>query len=155
MSRHLILGVSASVALGCVGPFSEMIEHDYRDAKAAREARAVGEGHWIPDILPPDATNIHEVHNIDMNLTWGCFETRETTALRSALSRAGAVSTPEPLGDGPTEIFRDFSWWPHSMGTSTVRVYEFHEDAGAPGVGGSVVRVGVDEPAGLVCFERL
>ena len=100
--------IASALCAGCVGPFSDLIEREYEDVAAARAAGAVGEGAWVPDILPTDATAIHEVHDIDTNDTWGCFKTGDPDSVRTALSRLRAAHAEAPLALGPREIFRDF-----------------------------------------------
>lgn len=154
MIRILITFVTAALCAGCIGPFSEMIEQEHATKAAAQAADAVGEGRWIPDILPDDAVVIREVHDIDTNETWGCFKTKEFDALRRTLSVLRAAAAQGPIDEGPQEIFRDFSWWPHVMRSTSVEVWTFHEARTAPALRGFVVRVGVDRATGTVCFHR-
>lgn len=154
ITRGVIHVAACALCVACVGPFSEMIEREYEDVAAARAAGAVGEGAWVPDILPNDATAIHEVHNIDTNATWGCFKTRDLDSVRTALSRRKAAHAEAPLASGPHEIFRDFSWWPDAMRSSTITVQAYDEPSAAPALAGFVVRVGIDVTTGTVCFHR-
>jgi hypothetical protein len=131
-----------------------MIEREYENVAAARAAGAVGEGAWFPDILPGDATAIHEVHDIDTNDTWGCFKTRDLDSVRTALLRLKAADAEAPLASGPREIFRDFSWWPDAMRSSTVAMQAYKEPSAMPARAGFVVRVGTDVATGTVCFHR-
>jgi hypothetical protein len=78
---HVMAG---ALCVSCIGPLSEMIERTYEDTAAAKAAGAVGEGTWLPDILPDDARSIHEVHDIDTNETWGCFKTSHVNSMRSS-----------------------------------------------------------------------
>jgi hypothetical protein len=142
--------VAAAVAsVGCIGPLSENIERQFADAKSAR---ADYRGGWIPDILPDDATSIREVHNLDTNATWGCFRTQNVDAVRAALSKLKATKTQAAIHAGPRELFRDFSWWPNSMRSSSIEGWQFVEPANA--LESSIVRVGVDTGTGTVCFHR-
>lgn len=70
--RGFLIGAMTIALFGCVGPFSEDFESLYPDVKAARDDDAFGRG-WLPEIIPDDSIEIREVHNIDTNLTWGCF----------------------------------------------------------------------------------
>jgi hypothetical protein len=152
LNRSALASVLALPLLACVGPFSENVEHEYANAKAVTAAQ---QG-WIPDILPEDAARIREVHHIDSNRTWGCFTTRDLGAVRAALSTLGARATAGPIHTGPREIFRDFSWWPQSMGSSAIDAFEFREPPPYPAASrGFLIRVGIDAVTGTVCFHRL
>ena len=146
------LGLLLSLAsVACIGPLSENVEHEYPNAKVAK---ATDHG-WIPAILSEDAASIREVHNIDSNRTWGCFTTRELGTVRTALSTLGATRTAGPIHAGPHEIFRDFSWWPESMSSSTIEAMEFREAPPFPAARqGFLIRVGIDGATGTVCFHR-
>lgn len=137
---------------GCAGPLSELKESHYATADAARAADPSG---WIPDILPADATDIHEVHYIDGTRTWGCFQTRTPESVRALLNTLDARKAPGPIAREPAEPFRDFPWWPSSMRTGGVEAWEFRESpaclaCSAP----AVVRVGIDTASPTVCFYR-
>ena len=146
------IGFLLSIAcVGCIGPFSENIEREYPNTKAAKAA----DRGWIPEILPDDATGIREVHNIDSNRTWGCFTTRELGAVRSKLSLLKANRTAGPIHSGPREVFRDFSWWPETMRYSAVEAMEFREPPPYPAAQHRfLIRVGLDGATGTVCFHR-
>jgi hypothetical protein len=154
MRRSLLHVASAALCVGCIGPFSEMIEHEYASTKAARAAGALDDGAWIPEIVPDDAVVIHEVHDIDTNATWGCFTTQNLGAVRGRLSVLNAAVTRGPIDQGPNEILRDFSRWPDAMRSSTIEALEFHESPAAPALPRFVVRVGIDGTTGTVCFHR-
>jgi hypothetical protein len=154
LKRGVAQVIAGAMCVGCVGPFSEMVEREYEDMAATKAAGAVSEASWLPDILPDDATAIHEVHDIDTNETWGCFRTRELDNVRSALFRRKAASSEAPLTSGPREIFRKFSWWPDSMRSSTIEVLAFDEPPARSAIGGFAVRVGIDVTIGTVCFHR-
>jgi hypothetical protein len=142
----------AIAAAGCVGPFSELKERRHPSASAARAADPSG---WIPDILPPDATDIREPHTADSIRAWGCFSTRSADSVRALLGRNHAQPSVGPIGTRPAEIFRDFSWWPESMNAGPVEAWEFVEAAACATCGGrAVVRVGIDASSGTVCFHR-
>jgi hypothetical protein len=150
--------VAAATALAlsaCVGPFSENTEHHYPNLAAARAADAIGEHRWIPAILPDEATAIREVHNIDTNLTWGCFMTRDMRGVRELLAKQNAQPTQAAVAVEPRERFRDFSWWPESMRSGAAEAWEFRESAACAACSPSLVRVGIDAKADRVCFHRI
>jgi hypothetical protein len=62
----------AAVLLGCVGACQEDFESHYPDVAAARRDGAFDRG-WLPEFMPTDAIDIFEEHNVDTNVTWGCF----------------------------------------------------------------------------------
>lgn len=64
----LAMAMVLVVAASCVGPFSEMQERQYPNTETAKASDPSG---WIPEILPSDATSIHEAHYVDSNETWG------------------------------------------------------------------------------------
>ena len=92
--------ITAVLCTGCIGPFSEMIERKYADTKAAKAAGAFVEGGWIPDIVPEDAVDIHEVHDLDVNLTWVFFKTQSVAVVRRDLSGLRATRTKGRLNEG-------------------------------------------------------
>jgi len=55
----LAMAMVLVVAASCVGPFSEMQERQYPNTETAKASDPSG---WIPEILPSDATSIHEAH---------------------------------------------------------------------------------------------
>ena len=144
----------ASVAVllaGCVGPFSELKERQYSNADAARADDPSGR---IPTILPTNATSIREVHDVASTRTWGCFHAPAADSVRALLASVKAHNAPGPIAAGPTEMCRDFSWWPTSMSTGTVEAWEFREPAPCSACTPTVVRVGIDGATGTVCFHR-
>jgi hypothetical protein len=131
-----------------------MFEKRYANTKEAEAADAIGWGRRIPAIVPSDASDIREVHNIDTNDTWGCFKTQDFKGLRAMLQKLDAKVVQGPIDRGPSEIFRDFSWWPSAMRSSSVEAWEFTEAPLAPALSQSFVRVGIDEKTGAACFYR-
>jgi hypothetical protein len=131
---------------GCVEACREDFESHYPDVAAARRAGALDRG-WLPEFLPADATDISEEHNIDTNVTWGCFSILgDPAAFRQALQAYGASRVAGPLG--PPSLFGQPKWWPPSMDEPGTEVYRVQEASG------SQLRVGI-EPAGTrVCFHR-
>src|SRR5438309_8117291 len=90
------------------------------------------------------ARAIREVHDIDTNLTWGCFTSGDVEEVRGLLARLKAHRAQGPIGPEPREWFRDFSWWPEPMRAGTVEAWEFTEAVAAPRGSSFVVRVGID-----------
>lgn len=154
MRLRLIAVISAVGFSACIGPLSEMFEREYESLQSAKAAGAVGEGRWIPAILPDGATSIREVHDIDTNQTWGCFKTKSPAAVRSLLASLDARETKGSIAQRPKELFRDFTWWPESMASGAIEAWEFVETATYPGGLPYVVRVGIDVAGGVVCFHR-
>ena len=153
MNRYVIIGVIVSMAIsGCIGPLSEKPERHYASAADARADGALERG-WIPAILPSDAHAIREVHDVDTNLTWGCFSTGDVEEVRALLARLKAQRTQGPIGPRPREWFREFSWWPEAMRAGTVEAWRFTDAAVARGAP-FVVRVGIDGGSRRVCFHR-
>jgi hypothetical protein len=139
-----------TMCAGCIGPFSEMIESKYADRIAANPDILRG---WIPNILPADAADIVVVYDIDINYAWGCFKTKDFTSVRNKLSELKAIQISGPIDDGPSEIFRDFSWWPASMRSSSIEAMQVKEFPKAPSPGFGM-RIGLDSPSDLVCYHR-
>lgn len=123
-------------------------ETAYPDISAAESHGAFSRG-WLPPLLPTDARNILELHNIDTNRTWACFEIPSGTgAMRAKLEAAQAKRVTGPVGPAPTHFFVRRSWWPTSMGSADVEAYELDE-----GTGFRLV-FGIDGDGRRVCFHR-
>jgi hypothetical protein len=151
--KALVALVAVVVGGACVGPLSELKESQYPNVDAARAADPSG---WIPDILPTDATSIREVHYIDSTRTWGCFHAPAADGVRALLARLNAHKAPGPIANGPTELFRDFSWWPSTMRRGAVEAWEFREPPACSACSApAIVRVGIDAASGIVCFHRM
>ncbi len=150
--RTLLVVGGAVLGCACVGPFSELQERQFENSRAARAADPSG---WIPDILPDDVTGIREVHKVDSIRTWGCYSTQSPEAVRTLLISRKAHDAPGPIGKRPTELLRDFSWWPESMVAGRVEAWEFPDPSACSGCGADgVVRVGIESGAKRVCFHR-
>lgn len=106
--------------------FSEDIESRYATFAEAREGRNRG---WIPDVVvPEDAVNIWEFHNIDTNATWGCFTLSSgADPLRLRLQKIGAKRTQGGLGAGPTRFLRTREWWPQASETDAAETCQYQE----------------------------
>jgi len=145
------LGVSL-LGCSCVGPFSEMRENNYPNSAAAKAADPTG---WIPSILTDDATSIREVHDVASNETWGCFRTGQVPGVRLLLGRLRArKATAGSIADRPSELFRNYRWWPESMSTGSVEAWEFQQPEGCAACNPSTLSVGIDAATGTVCFHR-
>ena len=145
---------TVSVALlgcACVGPFSETHEDNYPNSAAAKAADPSG---WIPPILTDDATSVRDVHNVASNETWGCFRTGQAPTVRLLLGHLNAQKTAGSIANRPSELFRNYPWWPESMSTGAVEAWEFQQSAGCAACAPSAVRVGIDAASGTVCFHR-
>lgn len=148
MHRRLLVTGLFIFGWGCVGPLSEDSETHYAGVAAARADGAFARG-WLPEILPDDATDIWEFHNIDTNLTWACFNTPHGPGVvRTLLAQRGAARTSGPIHTGPTRFLRVRPWWPSSMGTEQIEAYSFSENTPF------TIVAGIDIHAGKVCFHR-
>ena len=147
--KGFLVGAVTIAFLGCVGPFSEDFESQYSDVKAARADDAFGRG-WLPEIIPDDSIEIREMHNIDTNLTWGCFASPSgTEKVREKLKGFGASQSQGPVSSGPRGLFGVRDWWPRSMTTTAIETYRFDE----PGAQFTVI-VGLDPQQRTACFHR-
>jgi hypothetical protein len=91
---------------------SEYKESSYASMAEARRMGAVDRG-WLPEILPDEATNVHEVHNVDTNQTWCRFDLTAADAnrLRAALSSLTASQISARTVRAP-----GVEWWPKVLG---------------------------------------
>ena len=141
----------ATLALGataCIGPFSEDIESHYVDAAAARRAGAYERG-WLPEFVPPSATDISELHNLDSNRTWACFSNPGSLELlRSLLEKQGATRMTGPISGGPPALVGTRSWWSAAMARPDVEAYRLDEGSRF------ILLVEVDPASGRACFQR-
>jgi hypothetical protein len=144
--RCLIEVAAVLVLVGCVN--AEDMETHYQNIAAARRDGAFDRG-WLPAFVPPDATNIWELHNVSSNITWSCFSTPSgVEAVRAALLKEGGKRAEGPIADGPTRFFLTRSWWPPSMSRVGVEAYQLREDQRFG------LRIGLDERSRTVCFHR-
>lgn len=91
--RGFLIGTMAIALFGYVGPFSEDFESRYSDVNTARTDGAFNRG-WLPEIVPDDSIDIREIHNIDTNLTWGCFVIPSGTEGRGSQETQAAWCQP-------------------------------------------------------------
>ena len=121
MNRGL-LACLALTALSC-GP--EELDTYYSSVEAARTAGAFKRG-WLPDVLPHDARDIRERHNLDTNATWACFSTPTGVGtLRDKLASLKARPVTWQASESPGR-----PWWPTGMTSPAIEAYEFPDDRG-------------------------
>lgn len=125
---------------------SDVYEAHYEDLPAARSAGAIEQG-WLPTVLPADAVDIREVHDIDTNETWGCFSAPSGPGFwrDSLLAAHQARRSRGPVA--PTGLTAP-SWWPTSMASNATETYEYLESPGYS------LRFGADLASNRVCFYR-
>lgn len=58
------------LALSYFFNYMEVVDTYYPTLLAAKASGVVGKGKWVPPILPPSASDIHERHDIDTNEVW-------------------------------------------------------------------------------------
>jgi hypothetical protein len=139
--RRLLLGLVFGVtSTAC----QEDFESHYPDVEAARRDGAFDRG-WLPALVPDDATNIVEFHDIDTGVTLACFTTSSLPAVRESLQRQGAAQIPGPIPSGFRGTLR---WWPDWMARPEVEAYRVKEDTRF------TLLVGIDTSASRVCFRR-
>ena len=63
MGKYSLLVVLTALLSGCT---NDVVETSYDTSAAAIADGAIQRG-WIPQWLPPDATDIREIHNVDTN----------------------------------------------------------------------------------------
>jgi len=115
----------------------------YPDVAAARSGGAFTRG-WLPDVLPEDARDISERHDLDTNVTWACFSTPSGVGVvrsKLGLLKARRVAWPSTASPGRP-------WWPAAMKSPGVEAYEFSEDHDL------TVIVGLDPNGSAACFQR-
>jgi hypothetical protein len=101
----LFVSLAASLAsLGC----AETIDSTYATFAEAQRIGAVTAG-WVPAWLPPSATSIREVHNIDTNAFMLTFAVAKGTQL-SLPAGCGQVAPSSPARP---PFKRD--WWPSDV----------------------------------------
>ncbi len=88
----------------------EVVETTYLNFEGAVNAKAIGDRKWIPGFLPPSATSIREVHNIDTNEVWLFF-------------RLDSADIPTIINSCKKILGRDVlfprkspgNWWPYAL----------------------------------------
>ncbi len=123
------------------GGCSDEYESRYSNTAEAVRDGAIARG-WIPDILPADALDIREMHDIDTNKTWCCFTTPGGVAqVRSRLQEVGAkqeLGPWSPKGRTP-------AWWPASPPDERHSLKE---------IDGSILQIRMNVGTKQVCFYR-
>ena len=91
---------------------NETRQSSYATRREATRQGAAAHG-WLPDAVPPDATNIREIHDLDSNATWLVFELEESARQRF-LEHLGQTV---PRADGNLTITRPsgVDWWPAEL----------------------------------------
>lgn len=105
----LLLGGGVAISYWLDG---EKVEEVYPSYRSAVRAGSIERG-WLPHFLPPSATDIREVHDLDTNEGWTTFSFDESgrRQLEGNLLRVGGA--PEwPGVRRPDTWWRRFSWWP-------------------------------------------
>lgn len=74
--RNAGLAAAVAVAQAC----NEMPLSSYENLDKARRSGAVERG-WVPSTLPDGAEQILEVHDLDTNEVWGCFQLTHGSAV--------------------------------------------------------------------------
>jgi hypothetical protein len=105
--------ISSVLALLKSCEYLENPKSHYASFSEARNAGALAEGGWLPDLLPKSATDITEQHNIDTNAMWLAF----------TFSGAPFSSTPKGcvLAKAPPQHDGAPRWWrrdARAVGTS-------------------------------------
>lgn len=95
--------ISSVLALLKSCEYLENPKSHYASFSEARNAGALAEGGWLPDLLPKSATDITEQHNIDTNAMWLAF----------TFSGAPFSSTPKGcvLAKAPPQHDGAPRWW--------------------------------------------
>lgn len=116
----------ALLLLGCER--LETIETAYQNFEAAAKAKAIGNGRWIPDFLPPSAADIREVHNLDSNEVWLSFRS-SSADLPTVASSCKKVAEREVVYPRKSPG----SWWPqmltkgHANSPQTNNTYDYYQ----------------------------
>jgi hypothetical protein len=140
--RHAVL--VSTLLLGACDEY----EKAYTNVSAAESDGAFERG-WLPPILPSDAQNIVERHNLDTNRTWGCFYTPGgPAAVKEKLFALKAKPASGPIGPPPTGFLATRPWWPSAMATKEIDAYEL------PDEGRHRLLVGIEAGTNRVCFFR-
>ena len=104
-----LLVVALCLSPACHVPDTRPESH-YPTFAAAVADGAVARG-WVPDMLPADATDIREMHDLDTEEVWIRFTSGAAALgdMARACAEVGALEVAWPRGT------RRLSWWPHDM----------------------------------------
>jgi hypothetical protein len=108
----LVLLAPLFAALGC----AETLDTTYATFAEAQRQGAVTAG-WVPAWLPPSATHIREVHNIDPNAFMLAF----TVAKDTQLALPVGCTQVGPRSPGKPPFKRD--WWPADVPASSLATH--------------------------------
>lgn len=114
-NRRLALSVMVIVLVWCGCQRLETQESSYATAALAREAGAVRRG-WLPEFLPPSATDIREHHNLDTNavILRFSFDPAESGFWTQACLPLSPDQVPKP----EAQLAVGVSWWPEDVAPS-------------------------------------
>jgi hypothetical protein len=101
-------GLAFFLTLACSA--LETPEVHYPTYAAALADGAVARG-WVPDQVPQDATDIHEIHDLDTEEVWIRFSF--TGDARAGF--AHSCTEADPLHVAWPRATRRLSWWPEDM----------------------------------------
>ncbi len=134
MDAHRVIRSAAALAMLLpAGACSDVRVGVYANVDEARREGAIAKG-WVPDGLPPGATDIREAHDLDTNQRWGTFTfpAVEAPAMRALLDAAEIERGPVTC-DAPGR----FESWPPLLTTPVdveqVRALGFHLHRGRDG----------------------
>ena len=104
-----LAGIGFLVALAGCEACRETFEERYPTVKAAEQAGAIQRG-WIPHWIPPSATDIAEVHNVDTNyrLLAFSYDSYATDTFLKACSPLDPKNVTLP-------IWAPVKWWPEEL----------------------------------------
>jgi hypothetical protein len=95
---------------------SDSASAEYESYEAARAAGAIAQG-WVPEWLPPTATFIREVHNLNTNQSMLSFRF-ESSGPPPVLDECHQIDPFAP-GKPPFKT----SWWPGDVPASRLSTY--------------------------------
>lgn len=108
--RSLVLLTIVILAQAAACERMDTVENFYATLAEALKAEAVGDGKWIPALLPESAREIREVHNLDTNEVWLAFGL-EFADLAFAAARCTKIADARvtPARKRPA------AWWPDDL----------------------------------------
>ena len=108
---RLFLGLLIIAYLFTVVGCSERIESFYETFDDAEKSGAVEKG-WIPSVLPKSSVTIKEIHDLDSNNVWLCFEIKniEDNDFLRSIEKVSSEDIKNYLPRDPK-----VQWWPHNL----------------------------------------
>ena len=109
-----LLAILSILALGC----SEMdVRENYYENMAEAKSAGARETGWIPDIIPPSSTEIHERHDVDSEEAWVRFRFSkdDLQKLTSQLEQLTPSEIPKEDFTSPGYV----DWWPRNLDRSS------------------------------------